>query len=280
MRGRLILPLLAAWLTGCSSGEKLVSVPLPPAPQRIICASPAVAEIVFVLGAGERVVGVSEFTTWPPAAAAKLGIGGPLAPNRERILALQPDLILSQGKSEGLAALASQQHIAFMTLPLDSLADLRAAITGFATVLGAEAQGAALLHDMESTFAACSRPDPVSVFVALGHVLGDLSGLMTTGPGTFLHEIVELAGGRNIFADVSVLWPRVSHEALIRRAPALLLDFQAAPLDTPRRQALTADWERLGFRADQVRILEEDYLLRPGPRAAQAATRIANAIQP
>lgn len=277
MRGRLILPLLAAWLAGCSSGEP--PAPLPPAPQRVICASPAVAEIVFALGADAQVVGVTDFTTWPPAATAKPSIGGALTPNRERILALQPDLILAQGKSETLAALARQHQFALITLPLDSLADLHAAITTFSAALGTEARGAALLHDMESAFDAYAPPDPIPVFIALGHAPGDLAGLMTAGPGTFLHEIVDLAGGLNIFADLSLLWPRISQEALIRRAPALLLDVQATPLPPPRRQALIADWEHLGFHANQVRILEEDYLLRPGPRAAQALTRIAHALQ-
>ena len=72
----------------------------------IVCASPAVAEIVFALGCGDRVVGVSEFTDWPPEAAAKPSLGGALSPNRERILALEPDLILAQGQAEALGAFA------------------------------------------------------------------------------------------------------------------------------------------------------------------------------
>lgn len=260
--------------------RRATAPPPPSSPQRVICASPAVAEIVFALGAGAQVVGVTDFTTWPPEAAAKPSIGGALSPNRERFLALQPDLILAQGKAETLTDLARQHRLAIITLPLDSLADLHAAIMSFSAALGTEARGAALLRDMQAAVDAYARPDPIPVFIALGHAPGDLAGLMTAGPGAFLHEIVELAGGRNIFADVSLPWPHISSEALIRRAPALLLDFQTPPLPPHRRQALIADWVHLGFRADQVRILEEDYLLRPGPRAAQALTRIAHALHP
>ena len=96
---------------------------------------------------------------------------------------------------------------------------------------------------------------------------------MTAGPGTFLSEIVALAGGRNVFADVATLWPKISQESLVRRQPALVLDVQSMPADDARRAALAADWEKLGFRADQVRIVDEDILLKPGPRAAQAAAR-------
>ena len=263
-------------LAGC--GEKAGREPAGRSARRVVCATPAVAEIVFALGGGDRVAGVSEFTEWPPEAAAKPQIGGALNPNRERLLRLEPDLILSQGKSEALGSFAHSQGIAFLSLPLDTLDDLRAAISGFAAALGVAEQGRALLAELESGFAAIPSCGPVPVFIALGHAPGDLSGLMTAGPDTFLDEIVEKAGGSNVFADVQILWPKISQEALIRRQPALLLDFQGGPVDEARRAALVADWTRLGFRPEQVRLLTEDHLLKPGPRAAQSAARLAKAI--
>ena len=277
MRGRLTPWLLILWLAGCRGGED-AAVPFPAEPSRIVCASPAVAEIVFALGAGDRVAAVADFTDWPPEAAEKPRIGGALSPSRERILALQADLILSQGRSEALAALAREHRIAFFSLPLDTLSDVRAAIAGCAARLNAEERGRRLLREFDAGLAALPRREPVPVLIALGHSPGDLSGLMTTGAGTFLHDIVELAGGRNVFKDVPLPWPRISRESLLRRAPALVLDLQAVALDDPRRAALAADWQRLGFAPAQVRILEEDFLLRPGPRAPLAAARIAESI--
>lgn len=277
MRGRLTPWLLILWLAGCRGGED-AAVPFPAEPSRIVCASPAVTEIVFALGAGDRVAAVADFTDWPPEAAEKPRIGGALSPSRERILALQADLILSQGRSEALAALAREHRIAFFSLPLDTLSDVRAAIAGFAARLNAEERGRRLLREFDAGLAALPRREPVPVLIALGHSPGDLSGLMTTGAGTFLHDIVELAGGRNVFKDVPLPWPRISRESLLRRAPALVLDLQAVALDDTRRAALAADWQRLGFAPTQVRILEEDFLLRPGPRAPLAAARIAESI--
>ena len=274
-RGLIGIAVAVAWLAGCGGPKERATES---SGKRIVCASPAVAEIVFALGCGDRVVGVSEFTDWPPEAAAKPSIGGALSPNRERILALEPDLILAQGKSEALGAFAQARGIGFRTFPLDTLADLRAAISGFAEFLGVPARGRDLLEKMDADFAALPVREPATVFIALGHVPGDLSGLMTSGPGTFLSEIVAQAGGSNVFADVQILWPKISQETLIRRKPALILDFQSVAADETRRAALVADWERLGFEAGQVRILEEDYLLKPGPRAPQAAARLAEAI--
>ncbi len=275
-RGLIAVALAAFALAGCGRGGTDAA---PGAPRRVVCASPAVAEIVFALNCGDRVAGVSEFTDWPPEAAAKPTIGGALSPNRERIVALEPDLILAQGKSEALGAFARAQGIGFRSFPLDTLADLRAAIAGFAQALGVADEGQRLLARLDAEFAALPAGEPVPAFIALGHAPGDLSGLMTSGPGTFLSEIVALAGGRNVFGDVDALWPKISQETLVRRQPAVILDFQTGPADETRRSALVADWERLGFRAEQIRILGEDYLLKPGPRAAQSAARIAAAIR-
>ena len=245
---------------------------------RVICATPAVAEIVFALGCGERVVGVSDFTDWPPEAAGIPRIGGALSPNRERILALKPDLILAQGQSEALAGFAQAHNIAFHTYPLDTLQDVRAAMAGMAGVLGVEDRGRALLARMDHEFAALPACGPVPVFIALGHAPGDFSGLITCGAGTFLDELVAKAGGRNIFSDVAGGWPRISQETLIHRDPGLIVDIQAVPVEEGRRRALIADWERLGFRGEKIRILTEEYLLRPGPRAPRSAARLAAAI--
>lgn len=274
-RGLIALALAVGALAGCGPARPAEA---PTEPRRVVCASPAVAEIVFALGCGDRVVGVSEFTDWPPEAAGRPTIGSAFAPNRERILALAPDCLLTQGQSAALEALARAQGIGFRTVPLDTLADLRAAISGFAEFLGVPARGRDLLEKMEADFAAIPARDPVPVFIALGHAPGDLSGLMTSGPGTFLSEIVAQAGGSNVFADVQILWPKISQETLIRRKPALILDFQSTAADDERRAALAADWEQRGFRADQVRVLDEDFLLKPGPRAAQSAAVVARAL--
>ena len=277
-RGLIAAALLALALAGCGRSGPDSAPAAPAGLRRVVCASPAVAEIVFALGCGDRVVGVSEFTDWPPEAAARPTIGSAFAPNRERILALAPDALLTQGQSVALETFARAQGLGFRTVPLDTLADLRAAIAAFAEILGVPARGRELLERLDADFAALPARAPVSVFIALGHAPGDFSGLMTAGPGTFLSELVALAGGSNVFADVAVLWPKVSQESLVRRQPALVLDVQSAPADAARRAALVADWEKRGFRAGQVRIVDEDFLLKPGPRAAQAAARIAAAI--
>lgn len=262
-------------LTGCGRKADPSSAE---GPARVICGTPAVAEIVFELGCGDQVVGVSAFTDWPPEAATKPVIGGALSPNRERILKLEPTLILTQGKAEVLGDWARSQQIPFVTVPLDTHEDLHQAILAYAAALGVEELGEQLWTNINDGFEQATTGEPVSVFIAIGHAPGDLSGLMTTGPGTFLDEIVSRAGGSNIFSDVKIDWPRISQETLIRRAPALLLDFQQYPLESEQTMALFEDWEKLGFQGNQICLMDEAVYLRPGPRALQSVRVLTDAI--
>jgi iron complex transport system substrate-binding protein len=234
--------------------------------------------MVFALGAQERVVGVSAFSEFPPAIQAKPVFGSALEPNRERLLRLKPDLILAQGKSAALAEFAQAHGMAFLSYPLDSVADIRAAIRGIADVLGAEAEAARLLRELEEALAAPAPETAVPVFIALGHSPGDFSALMTAGPGTFLDEWVTLAGGSNIFSDVAAPWPPISLEVLIRRNPVVILDLQHAPPSVAEQQALRADWERMGFGKERIRLLSEAALLRPGVRMAKALQALRAAL--
>lgn len=283
MRRRLIpLPAalaLALLAQACAPRPDPAPSPAPAAPKRVVCASPAVAEIVFALGCGNRVVAVADFADWPPEAAALPSIGGALSPNRERILALDPDLLLSQGKSNALRDFALSRQIPFLSLPLDSLDDLRTAAAALARALGAPDNARALLDSIDRSIADLPRAQPRRVFVAVGHSPGDLSGILTAGPGTFLHELVALAGGQNVFADVHAPWPAVSRESILRREPERILDFQPSGLSPENRGRLAADWLKMGFAPEQVRILADDALLRPTPRAVPAAAQIAEALR-
>ena len=147
-----------------------------------------------------------------------------------------------------------------------------------AETLGVPQQGQRILEKMDADLRAFTAPAQIPVFIALDHSPGDLSGLMTAGPNTFLSEIVEKAGGNNIFSDISSSWPRISQETLIRRKPALILDLQSTPANDTRRAALLADWEKLGFQPHQIRILDDGTLLKPGLRAIYSARQIAAAL--
>ncbi|NOR14887.1 MAG: ABC transporter substrate-binding protein [Candidatus Aminicenantes bacterium] len=256
--------------------------------QRIICATPSVTEIVFALGSGQRVVGVSDFTFFPSEAKDMTSIGGMINPNKERIIHLQPDLIIFQGKHDSLARFSQQSGIPYLSVPIDSLQDIVMAIHTIGKKLGEEAQATQLANTLQTELQTLRSkteglPSP-KVFLTLGHTPGDLSGLMTTGPGTFLHELVELAGGQNLFSDASGLYPQISKEALIMRQPDIIIEVFAEGITHKNQTLLRKDWERLSdmpaVKTGNIHFITDDFLLIPSMRVVQTAKKLIEIIHP
>jgi iron complex transport system substrate-binding protein len=262
-------------------------------PQRVIVASPGLVECVFAIGAGDRVVGVSQFACHPPEATRKPSIGGAFNPSFDRILELQPDLVIVQSKAEKLADFCRQHDIRIVHLDLETIDDILAAIRSLGQLLGcsdgAAAAAAGLRRDLDALARrVAGRPRP-RVFLCMGHTPGSLRSLGSAGGGTFLTELVTLAGGDSVLADVTVPYPTVSKEDLVARAPEVIIELRPASregesLPGDARSRLVADWQLLptlpAVRNGRIHILTEPYLLIPGPRAVLTVRRLAEAIHP
>jgi iron complex transport system substrate-binding protein len=256
--------------------------------ERIICAAPSVTEIVFSLGLGDQVVGVSHFAVYPPEAKNKKSIGGLINPSRERITALKPDLVLTQGKHERLAELCRKQDITFVSVNIENTKDIYKAILELGSLLGAAQQAQKLIQHIKTDISSLtSQVQPLSkkkVFLCLSHTPGDLTGLMTTGEGTFLDEIIEMAGGINIFSDLKKRYPRVSKESLIMRQPDIIIEIYAKGLNANQQEMLRKDWDRLSLlpavRNSRIHFLTDDYLLIPGVRINLILRKFIQTIHP
>jgi len=254
-------------------------------PERIVCGTPAIAEIVYALGCGDRVVGVSDHTAYPPEARATTRIGGVINPSRERLLVLDPDLILTQGRHERLAAFAAEYGIRFEAVALDTLADLYDAIGSIARTLGVADRGTTLAGDIRARLRAVSATvtgPPRRVLLLFSRAPGSLRGLGTVGAGSFLDDLLQVAGGTNIFADAAGAYPQVSKEALVVRKPETIVEINPGGLPAETVARLRADWDELAdipaVRHDRIHVLTNDFLLIPGPRVDQTAAALAAAI--
>lgn len=122
------------------------------------------------------------------------------------------------------------------------------------------------------------------VFLTFSRPPGKLTSLMTPGPGTFLSDLIEVAGGRNTFGDVKGGWPSVSKETLATRGPDVILELFPEGLDEKKRQTLRSDWNSLpsipAVKTNRIHYLTGDFLLLPGPRAVKTAEAMARAIHP
>ncbi len=253
-------------------------------PQRVICMSPAVTEIVYALGQGERVAGISNYSSYPPEAREKPRCGGFFNPNLERILALRPDLIIAQGRAEKVLEFASERGLEVLRVEFEDLESVFVATRNIGRVLLAEEEAELLCADVRLQLAEVKlqvkdKPRP-RTFVVVAREPGSLRGLQTVGPGSFLNDLLELAGGENVFSDMSRSYATVSKETLIQRQPEVIVELHGEgilePADVDR---ILEIWDAMpglpAVRNGRVYAVGSTFALIPGPRMAELAKKLA-----
>ncbi|MGD2174497.1 MAG: helical backbone metal receptor [Candidatus Brocadiaceae bacterium] len=255
--------------------------------RRIICMSPAVAEIAFAVGAGDRVVGVSQHTRYPPAALDRPTCGGFFNPNFELILGLAPDLIITQGEAEELRRFASRNGMNLVSLSLSDLDSIFAAIRRVGDVLEVGTQAelvcAEMRYRLAKVRASVGRMPRIPVLLVTGREPGALSDIYTVGPGSFLHDLIRVAGGRNAFADLGSSYGAINKEALIERSPRVIVELHG---EGGNRRELEAQVRRLwralaplpAVREGRVYVMTATYALIPGPRVVRVAEQLSELI--
>lgn len=256
-------------------------------PGRVVSLSPALTEVVYAIGAGDKLVGVSDFCNWPPEATLLPRCGGQINPNIEQLTRLRPDLVLFQGEHDKVREYCESMGQPWWAHRLDGLADLLALMRDLGQTLGVPLQAAAaadrLAAKLADVRAAVAGRPPVATFVCVGRQPDRIAGLTTCGPGSFVDEIVHLAGGRNVFADADTLYPQPSLEALTARRPEVIIDLQPGVAPTPANLGrIRHDWDVLpslpAVRDHRVEVITDDSVLIPGPRVAAVAARFAQAL--
>ncbi len=252
---------------------------------RVICMSPAISEIVFALGAGPRVVGVSQHTRWPPEALAKSRCGGFFNPSYERILALEPDLLITQGEAAKLTGFARDNGIDIVSLALWDLESIFTETERIGHVLEIEAQAelvcAEMRHRLAEVKVRVSGKPPVPVLLVTGRDPGSLSNIQAVGGGTFLHDLIEVAGGRNVASDIMSGYGVINKEKLLERAPDVIVELRGEGMnDRAKSEEVRKLWEGLwplpAVQQGRVHVIEATYAMIPGPRVVQLAGRLAD----
>jgi len=257
--------------------------------RRIICFSPAGAEVFFALGAENLLAGVSDFCVYPPKVKSIPKVGGFYNPNLERVAALSPDLVIVQGHHDKVSDFCRKRKIPLLNTRMDSIAGIRGGIAEIGRIAGKSPQAEALWAGIERDLAAVKKAvaglAPKKVFVCVGRSPDGLSSVTTASGKSFVGELVSLAGGVNVFADLARPYPEISKEALLKRAPDYVLDIRPGEPPSPKRRAeIVRDWDVLdslpAVRNKKVLVLTEDFLLLPGPRVALAARSLARTLHP
>jgi iron complex transport system substrate-binding protein len=251
-------------------------------PTRIVSLAPSVTEILFAIGAGEQVVGVTSFCDYPAEAQAKPKVGGSF-PNLEVVLSLKPTLVLAPRDfiRPDMVAKLDQLKIALFILDANTLEDVLRHIQTIGRIVGrsekADAVTAGLrrrVAEIKARTAAASRP---RVFYVLNS-----DPLMSVGPGSFIHQLIELAGGTNVAAGAPVSYPRLSLEEVVRQDPEVILFPVGTEEGIPdQEQQRWLRWPTLSAVKQNRFVRIPSVLLdRPGPRVVEGLELLARQLHP
>ena len=260
--------------------------------QRIVSTAPSVTEMLYALGLGDRVVGVTTFCHYPPEAAQKPKIGDYLRPNIESIVALKPDLVVVE--ITGIRRVERLPALKLNVLEVDdgTLAGIYDSIRKIGAAAGIAERAAALCGKMQAALDDIRRrtarwPRRRMMFVA-GRSPGRLEDLIVVGRGSHLNELIEIAGAVNAVGDVAAAYAKVSFEQVLARNPEVIVDMgemaQTAGVTEAQKRAVVALWERQGtltaVKQRRVFAVASDIFVVPGPRVVEAARELARMAHP
>lgn len=284
MRSLALAPLLWA-LAGVAAAQPVQVVDdsghalnLPRPPQRIVTLGAHLAEQLFALGAGDRVVGVSRFTDFPPEVKQRPVVGDAIAIHHEAIAQLKPDLVLvwRSGFPERARAPLQRLGVPVYESEIRSVADLAGSLRRLGRLLGRPEAGEAQARQLEQQWAALQAEYAsralVRVFYQVWH-----QPLMTINREHLIHQAITACGGRNLFAELPALTPTVSWEAAVQRNPQVIAMAGSAS-DHPEQ----GRWPQFpgvdAVKAQRFALVDGDLINRMGPRFVQGARQLCEAI--
>jgi iron complex transport system substrate-binding protein len=253
-------------------------------PTRIISLVPAATEMLFAIGAGPRVVAVSSFDREPPSVATLPKVGALIDPDVEKILSLRPDLVVVYGTQRDLTAQLERAGIPQFGYRHGGLDDILTTLTSLASATGDSDGARRVVTSIRASLDAvrrkvAGRPRPRTLLV-FGHEPGTLRNLYASGGVGFMHDMLEAAGGQDVFADVARESVQATTEQLLTRAPEVILEVRADDEAAPDLDAWNAVPSVPAVRDHRVIVLAGSEMVTAGPRVAMATERIARALHP
>ncbi len=258
-------------------------------PQRIVSLVPAVTEMLFEMGAGSRVVGVSSYDHFPPDVERIAKVGGLLDPNVERLLSLKPDLVIVYDSQTALKDQLQRAGLPVFNYVHRGLADIMDTMRVLGNRVGAKAAADAAAARIDAQLDAvrrrvANRPRP-STLLVIGREQGTLRQIHASGGYGFLHDVLELAGGNDVLGGIGRQSVMMNTEMVLTTAPQVILELHygasiAAEMTTSERRVWNALASVPAVRNNRVVLLAGDEFVIPGTRIAIAAERMARALHP
>lgn len=287
----LVLPFVIIGLVfGCGKSAPPAAPPVErvESPRRLISTVPSITEVLFDIGIGDRIVGDSRFTTYPPEAKKIEKIGGMQDTNWEKIVALKPDLLLMLEGKEACGMQAPNSGIETLSVDHRSMEgvfesyDLIGERFGADILRAARARKAALEEKLKAIQAKSAAVKPVRVLLCIDRERkgGRLQNIYVAGTSPYFQDAIRKAGGINVAESTGLDFPNVSNEGILAMNPDVIVDLMITEVvksvknseaQREKEENLIADWKALGneinaVKTGRIHILTENYATIPGPR--------------
>jgi len=253
-------------------------------PERIVSHVPPITEILFALGLGEKVVGVSDYCDYPEEAKLKASVGDYYNPSIERIVDLDPDLVLTDGHSETVKQLDSL-GIALLVLDPTDFEGIYRDIELLGKVTGAESNAEQVIDDMKKEISdvleKVKDAPRISVFYIIDAT--DLNNPWTAGPGSFVDSLIGMAGGENVAGKAPGPWVQLSIEQIVSSDPEIIIlpAAHGTVFTSPDVLKEHPVWREVSaVKQDNIYSIDGDLVDGYGPRIVQGLKEIARIIHP
>jgi iron complex transport system substrate-binding protein len=255
-------------------------------PQRIVSHVPSITEMLFALGVGERVVGVSDYCDYPEEAKSKTSVGNYFNPSIENIVALEPDLVLTDGHSETIIQLDElEPPINYMVIDPRDIDGVFKDLELLGKVTGSEGAAEALIESMQDSIANVlalveGAPRPKVLFIIDAT---DLTFPWTAGQGSFVDAFITMAGGENIAAQTESAWVQLSIEEIVNADPEIIIlpAKHGTAFTSPETLIEHPVWQgTTAVKEGKIFIIDDDLVSRSGPRIIQGLEELARIIHP
>lgn len=251
-------------------------------PERIVSLSASNTEILFALGLGDRIVGVDSYSDYPPEVDSKPDVGSYSKPDLEKIVAAEPDLILATGiHLKGPLAEMEKLKLPVMVVDPRDVEGVLDKVTLLGDATGRRAEAAGLVDEMQAKIdwvrGRVKDAPPVRIFFELS------PELHTAGPGSFVNDMIGLAGGENIAANAGKEWPQLNQEALFLANPQVILlaDHGSQGGQDPEVVAARPGWKEIdAVKNGRVIPVDPDITNRPSPRLMEGLELMVESFHP
>jgi len=279
--------LLAASALPSAGASEPFANPVTKFPHRIVAIAPNSAEVICTLGACDRIVGVSKFCVYPPELLDRPRVGGLSDPDLERIAALRPDLLVMRGKNDALERLCEELRVPIYRDETDTLPGIENCLREMGERLGLIDRATVITKDLHERIDMirsrnAGKPKP-RVLLTVSRQPDRLANVLTTGKGTFLDQMIEIAGGVNVFGHLDMHYPQVSPEGMLAQQPEVIIELMPdLKLTDALKEQMSEQWNQLGsmpaVMKNRIYVITDENGLIPSPRYVEIIDKVSRLL--